>query len=122
MQQKEEEKGQDGKQTGLFGPLPAADAVSAALRGVTGQEQNAVVPGCAVVGVGCVQRVLVRRRRPGTENVAVVGQPLGEVVVEQRTEEAVENRSNREQDEIGLDPDLEPSASFRQDVHPYIIA
>ncbi len=106
----------------MLGPLPAADAVSSALRGMTGQEQYAVVPGCAVVGVGCVQRVLVRQRCAGTENVAVVGQPLREVVVEQRTEEAVENRPNREQDEIGLEPDLEPAASFCQDVHSYIIA
>ncbi len=103
-------------------PLPAADAVSAALRGVAGQEQNAIVPGCAIVGVGCVQRVLMRMGRAGTENVAVIGQPLGEVVVEQRTEKAVENRPNREQDEIGLDPDLEPAASYCQDAHPHIIA
>ena len=105
----------------MLGPLPAADAVSAALRGVAGQEQYAVVPGCVVVGVGCVHRVLVRMRRAGAENMAVVGQPLREVVIEQRTEKAVENRPNGEQDEIGLDPDLEPAASFRQDVHHYII-
>lgn len=89
---------------------------------MTGQEQYAVMPGCVVVGVGCVQRVLVRQWCAGTENVAVVRQPLREVVVEQRTEKAVENRPNREQDEIGLDPDLEPAASFRQDVHSHIIA
>ncbi len=106
----------------MLGPLPAADAVSTALRGVTGQEQYAVVSGCVVVGVGCVQRMFVCRRRAGTESVTVVRQPLREVVVEQRTEEAVENRPNREQDEIGLEPDLEPAASFRQDVHPHIIA
>lgn len=106
----------------MFSPLPATDAVSAALRGVTGQEQYAVVSGCVVVGVGRVQRVLVRRRRAGTESVTVVRQPLREVVVEQRTEKAVENRPNREQDEIGLEPDLEPAASFRQDVHHHIIA
>ena len=105
----------------MLGPLPAADAVSATLCGVAGQEQYAVVPGCVVVGVGCVQRVLMRMRRAGTKNVAVVGQTFREVVVEQRTEQAVENRPNREQDEVGLDPDLEPAASFREDVHHYII-
>ena len=117
MQQKEKEERQECEQAGLFGPLPAADAVSTALRGMAGQEQYAVVAGCVVVGVGCVQRVLVRMRRAGTENVAVIGQPLREVVVEQRTEEAVEDRPNREQDEVGLDPDLEPAASYCQDVH-----
>ena len=89
---------------------------------MTGQEQYAVMPGCVVVGVGCVQRVLVRRRCAGAENVAVVRQPLREVVVEQRTEKAVENHPNREQDEIGLDPDLDAASSLSQDVHLHIIA
>ncbi len=83
MQQKEEEERQHGEQTDLLGPLPAA--VRAALRGVAGQEQHAVVPGCVVVGVGCIHGVLVLRWRAVAEDVAVVGQPLREVVVEHRT-------------------------------------
>ena len=89
---------------------------------MTGQEEYAVVAGCVVVGVGCVQRVLVGQWCAGTENVAMVGQALSEVVVEHRTKEAVENRADGEQDEIGLYPDLEPAASVRQDVHTHIIA